>query len=190
MYFFSNFLDKTFLDNEIRVSRVTLVKKYYKYTNQDKSIRKKLREIVERNEEENYKHRLKEVWRKDIQAVDPQSEQMQGDPWQKTYIEQAAYIVCIFKQVYRVTATGGRLPVYYPEQSVGISIGVFFSACHNAGLAALASYPMGAEAEIRDVLERPPNEKLCLLVPVGIPSVGCTIMDHPRKNIEDISAVL
>ena len=53
--------------------------------------------------------------------------------------------------------------------------GLLIAALHNAGLVTLTSTPLGAETKIRDLLGRPANEKVFLLMPVGQPAPGATV---------------
>ena len=70
---------------------------------------------------------------------------------------------------------------YYVNESVGIASGFLLSALHNAGLATLTHTPspMGF---LRQVLNRPENERAYLLIPVGYPAPNCEVPDIARKT--------
>merc|ERR1712211_60267 len=84
-------------------------------------------------------------------------------------------IIAMFKQTHGVNAEGKRIDNYYVNESCGIAAGVLITALHNVGLGTLTSTPMGAETAIRDLLGRPDNEKLFLLLPVGYPADDATV---------------
>ncbi|KAH9637047.1 hypothetical protein HF086_013863 [Spodoptera exigua] len=51
---------------------------------------------------------------------------------------------------------------------------------------ALTSTPLNCNARLRDLLSRPLNERLELLLPVGRPHKETTVPDLQRKKLEDI----
>ena len=55
-------------------------------------------------------------------------------------------------------------------------------AIHNAGLVTLTSTPMGAEKQIRQLLNRPQWEKVFFVVPVGYAASNTTTV--PYQNLE------
>lgn len=149
---------------------------------QDQNTKDEIREIVEAEEQVNYARRMKESWKNDLKAI--------GTTWRKPYLSEAPYLVCVFKHTYRMGDEGERLAVYYPEQSVGISVGFFMAAIHQAGLTTLTSTPLGAETALRELLERPAAERLFLLLPIGYAADDCTVPNFSRKPLEEISVVV
>jgi len=137
-----------------------------------------IRDSVEREEEINYARRMRDSWKQDLAHL--------GTNSSKPYLEEAPYIVCVFKHTHRFDEDGEKAAVYYPEQSVGISVGIFMAAVQTAGLVTLTSTPMGAEAPIKELLGRPDYERLYLLMPVGYPSRDCQIPNITRKPLGDI----
>jgi hypothetical protein len=55
-----------------------------------------------------------------------------------------------------------------------------------AGLVTVTTTPLNCGPSIRVLLDRPSNEKLLLLLPVGYPKVGATVPDFKRKPVHDI----
>lgn len=55
-----------------------------------------------------------------------------------------------------------------------------------AGLVTLTSTPMNCGGALRVLLNRPSQEKLMLLLPVGYPSPDATVPDLTRKDLNDI----
>jgi len=83
---------------------------------------------------------------------------------------------------------------YYYNQGCGIATGMLLSALHNANLTALTSTPLGAESEILELLKRPANEKVFLLIPVGYPAKNATVpyrtQETIRKPLHEIMQVV
>ena len=70
-----------------------------------------------------------------------------------------------------------------------MQVAVFTSfKCHiqNAGLVTVTTTPMNAGPRLRMLLNRPVNEKVILLLPVGFPAEDATVPDLHRKPLEDI----
>ena len=63
--------------------------------------------------------------------------------------------------------------------------GLFISAVHNAGLSTLTSTPMNCGPALRTLLDRPKNEKLLFLLPVGHAAEEATVPHIERKGIDD-----
>lgn len=55
-----------------------------------------------------------------------------------------------------------------------------------AGLVTVTTTPLNCGPVLRPLLNRPDNEKLLLLLPVGYPAEGSTIPDLKRKGLDDI----
>ena len=63
--------------------------------------------------------------------------------------------------------------------------GLFISAVHNAGLSTLTSTPMNCGPALRTLLDRPKNEKLLFLLPVGHAAEEAKVPHIERKGIDD-----
>ncbi|KAL9968575.1 hypothetical protein ACROYT_G020684 [Oculina patagonica] len=144
----------------------------------DKEIKAKIRQIVEEEEKLNYAKRMGEKWLEDLEFV--------KTTWSKPYLNNAPYLVLIFKQVYGFRDDGSKKTHYYNEMSVSISVGLLLAAIQNAGLVTVTSTPMNAGPRLRDLLGRKINEKLVLLLPIGYPASDAMVPDIKRKPIEDI----
>ena len=55
-----------------------------------------------------------------------------------------------------------------------------------AGLVTVTTTPLNCGPAIRVLLNRPVNEKLLLLLPVGYPKTGATVPNFKRKPLEEI----
>lgn len=144
----------------------------------DPKLKENIRAIVEAEEEINYTKRMAGQWTADLKFVRTE--------WTKPYLTEAPYLVLLFKQVYGIMPKGRKKNHYYNEISCSISCGLFLAAVHHAGLATLTSTPMNCGPALRQLLNRPENEKLLLLLPVGYPSDDATVPGIGRKPLDEI----
>ncbi|XP_041279973.1 iodotyrosine deiodinase 1 [Onychostruthus taczanowskii] len=148
---------------------------------QDPYLKHKIREIVEEEEEINYKKRMGDRWVNDLKRL--------RTNWIKEYLDTAPYLILIFKQVYGRLPNGKKKTHYYNEISVSIACGILLAALQNAGLYTVTSTPLNCGPQLRVLLQRPANEKLLLLLPVGYPKKDATVPALTRKPLEDIMVV-
>ena len=144
----------------------------------NRETKRRIREIVEREEEINYARRMGSAW---VDALKPLQ-----TTWEKPYLETAPCVVLVFKQVYGLESSGARQNFYYQEISVSIACGFLIAAIHNAGLVTVTHTPLNAGGALRDLLDRPPNEKLLMMLPIGYPADDATVPDFERKELEEI----
>ncbi|XP_056631457.1 iodotyrosine deiodinase 1 [Diorhabda sublineata] len=141
-------------------------------------IKQQIREIVENEEETNYKKRMGKVWTTDLKPLKTN--------WLKQYLTDAPYLILVFKQLYSFKDDGKKKLHYYNEQSVSLASGILLAAIHYAGLVSLTSTPLNCGPALRALLQRPSSEKLTLLIPVGYPADDCLVPDLKRKPLEEI----
>jgi iodotyrosine deiodinase len=143
----------------------------------DPSLKRAIRDAAEEEERTNYGGRMSEEW---LRALAPL-----GTDWRKEFLEIAPALIVVFKQEYGLV-DGKKVRHYYVGESVGIACGFLLAALHHAGLAALTHTPspMGFLAKI---LQRPPNEKAYLLIPVGYPAGTCRVPAIERKTLEEVA---
>lgn len=160
----------------------------------DHEMKSKIRQLVEAEEKVNYERRMRKSWVEDLSSMtgeksDERLRSSDGAP-QKPYLTEAPAIIVMFKQTHTKDADGKRVDNYYVNESCGIAAGVLLTALHNVGLASLTSTPMGAEQAIREMLGRPENEKLFLLLPVGFPAKDATVPFRTplRKGVNELCA--
>ena len=146
---------------------------------QDPKIKKKIRTAAETEEKENYDHRFPEEWLEDLNQF--------GTDWHKEFLEEAPYLIVIFKQVYDLRGEK-QAKNYYVNESVGIAAGFLLTAIHNAGLVALTHTPspMGF---LEKILKRPKNERAFLLIPVGYPQNGAKVPDLKKKSFDEYAEI-
>ncbi len=143
----------------------------------DPAVKKRIREAAEAEEFENYNGRMPDEW---LRVLAP----LQTD-WRKEFLEIAPALIVVFKEDYGVAADGSRVTHYYVNESVGIACGFLLAALNAAGLATLTHTPspMGF---LREILDRPRNEKAYLLIPVGFPAEGCRVPDIRKKALGEV----
>lgn len=135
----------------------------------NKDLKKKIRTLAEKEEYENYEHRMNSKWLEDLKPFNTN--------YQKPHLEDAPYLIVIFKKPYEI-GSGEKNQNYYVNESVGIATGFLLCALHKSGLATLTHTPspMGF---LTKLLNRPNNERPYLLIPVGYP--------HPDLKVPNIS---
>ena len=108
-----------------------------------------------------------------------------GTDFVKEHLTDAPFLIAVFEQVYGSGAERRKRKHYYAKESVGIAVGLLLASLHAAGLAALTHTP-SPMTFLRRILERPPNERPFVLIPVGYPADGCTVPNLARKPLVDI----
>lgn len=128
----------------------------------DPATKRALREAAEADEREFYARRASPEW---LDALAPL-----GTDWRKPFLETAPAIIVVFE----VHKGSGTPRPYYVKESVGIAVGFLLAALHHAGLATLTRTPSPMRF-LNQILDRPPNERGFLLVPVGYPAVAARL---------------
>lgn len=144
----------------------------------DPETKASIREIIEKEEEINYKKRMGKRWTTDLEPL--------RTSWIKEYLTTAPYLIMIFKQTYSLAENGKKKIHYYHELSVAIACGILLTAIQSAGLVTLTSTPLNCGPALRKLLKRPASEKLMLLLPVGYPARDATVPDLRRKSLSEI----
>ncbi|XP_068925794.1 iodotyrosine deiodinase 1 [Petaurus breviceps papuanus] len=149
---------------------------------QDEEVKHKIRVIIEDEEEVNYKKRMGDKWVNDLKKL--------RTNWIKEYLDTAPFLILIFKKIYGITPSGRKKTHYYNEISVSIACGILLAALQNAGLVTVTTTPLNCGPRLRTLLDRPANEKLLMLLPVGYPKKDATVPDLKRKPLEEIMVVV
>ena len=144
----------------------------------DPKVKSQIREIVEQEEYLNYDRRMGDKWVNNLKFIHTTHE--------KPYLEEAPYIILVFKQMYHIGEDGVHYAHYYYEISTAIACGILLTAIHNAGLVTVTTTPLNAGVALRELLGRPDNEKVMLLLPVGYPAEDAKVPDVKRKPLEQI----
>ena len=143
----------------------------------DQEVKRKIRALAEEEERRSYESRMPDAW---LEALRPL-----GTDWRKPHIEDAPYVIVVFEHAYGRRPDGSKVKHYYVKESVGIAVGLLLASLTEAGLATLAHTPspMGF---LREILDRPANERPYVLIPVGYPAPGCLVPDLVRKPLAEI----
>ena len=143
----------------------------------DTKIKSKIRVAAEKEEYQSYNSRMSQEWLNDLKAF--------GTDWHKSFLEQAPWLIIVFKKVYDLD-NGKKRTNYYVNESVGIACGLLIAAIHQAGLVALTHTPSPMNF-LSEVLKRPENERPFLLIPVGYPDEEAYVPDLKRKPLEEVA---
>lgn len=141
-------------------------------------VKQEIREIIEREELLNYAQRMHKQWTTDLSPL--------KTDYVKEYLTDAPYLILIFKQTYGLREDGRRKQHYYNEISTSIATGILLCAIQAAGLSSLVTTPLNCGPALRNLLNRPANEKLLVLSPVGYAANDSEIPDLSRKDLSEI----
>ena len=143
----------------------------------DSNLKKEIRIAAEKEEYETYHNRMSDRWKKDLEPI--------GTDWHKPFLEEAPWLIIVFKKVYE-HLEGEKHNNYYVNESVGIACGFLISAIHKAGLVTLTHTPSPMNF-LKNILKRPENERPFLLLPVGHPKKEVYVPDLERKPLSEVS---
>ena len=142
----------------------------------DPALKRRIREAAEEEERRTYTQRMSDEWREALEPL--------GTDWRKPFLETVPALIVMLRRDWELASDGSRRKNYYVQESCGIALGFLITALHLAGLATLTHTPspMGFLARI---LERPPNEKAYMLLPVGYPAEDCTVPVIGRRPMDE-----
>ncbi|GAA0877741.1 nitroreductase family protein [Algoriphagus jejuensis] len=139
-------------------------------------IKRKIRVAAEEEEKISYASRMPTTWKKDLEPL--------GTDWEKPFLEDAPYLIVVFKQSFGVQ-DGEKVQHYYVSESVGIACGFLIAAIHQAGLVTVTHTPSPMNF-LSEILQRPAHEKPFLLLPVGFAKAETYVPAIARKSIDEI----
>lgn len=143
----------------------------------DPHLKREIRIAAEEEERISYTSRMPDTWLKDLKPL--------GTDWQKPFLEDAPYLIIVFKQSYGMEGTK-KIQHYYVNESVGIACGLLIAAIHQAGLVTVTHTPSPMNF-LSEILNRPPHEKPFLVLPIGYPKDETFVPDIQRKKLEEIA---
>jgi nitroreductase len=145
----------------------------------DPSLKRQIRGAAEEVEQEFYEGgRAAAEW---LEALAPLATDAR-----KPFLEDAPWLVVVFKQVHGVGEDGATVKNYYVNESVGIACGLFITALHEMGLATLTHTPAPMRF-LNQILDRPGNERPYILFPIGYPAPDCTVPDISKKPLAEVT---
>lgn len=149
----------------------------------DSETKRRIRIAAEAEEAEFYGGKAPDEW---LDALAPL-----GTDASKPFLETAPWLIAVFAQRRGGEKLGQDKKNYYVTESVGLATGMLITALHSAGLGTLTHTPapMGF---LRDICERPKDEKPFVLMVVGYPAKHAKVPKHAlvKKDISEISTIL
>jgi len=142
----------------------------------DPKIKKEIRDAAEKIETTFYK-KISEEWQSDLNHLMVDTN--------KSFLEEAPYLIVIFKHLYQYDQNNNITKVYYPDISVGIATGMLISILTDLELDIL-TYTPSPNAFLSDILKRPKNEKPYLILVVGKGSKNYKLPNITKKETKDI----
>ena len=140
--------------------------------------KKAIREAAEEEEREFYgvdgdRAKASNQW---LEALSPL-----GTDQDKPFLETAPWLIVVFAQRKGGIEEDGKTQNYYVNESVGIACGMLITTLHEAGLATLTHTPspMGF---LRDICERPAEEKPLMIIVAGKPAEGASVPTHALRK--------
>ncbi len=141
------------------------------------ALKHEIRVAAEEEERKFYDARANDEWLADLGLL--------GTTWEKPFLDDAPWLVVVFKLMKDDRAERITDQVYYANESVGIAVGLFIAAVHHAGLVTLTHTPSPMRF-LGEILGRPSYERPYLLLPVGHPIEGCLVPDIARKPLSEV----
>lgn len=144
----------------------------------DPATKHAIREAAEAEERAFYGGRAPDEWLEALSRL--------GTDANKPFLEIAPALIVIFAESYQQQDTQNKKKNYYVQESVGIATGFLIAALHHAGLATLTHTPspMGF---LRDLLERPDNERPYLILVTGYPAEDAQVPAISKKPLDAIT---
>lgn len=141
-------------------------------------LKHEIRLLAEIEERQNYKSRMGDTWKKDLEPF--------GTNSVKEFIDIAPWLIIVMRKPFDINEKGEKQKNYYVAESVGIATGLLIAAIHQAGLVTLTHTPSPMDFLCK-ILERPSNEKPFILLPVGYPANEAEIPNLQRKSFDEIA---
>lgn len=142
----------------------------------DPSIKKTIREHAETSELK-FHQTISPSWKSDLVPLKVTSS--------KPFLEQAPYLIVIYKHIFQFDEQGNHVNVYYPDISVGIATGMLIAVLTDLGLDILTYTPPDLQF-LSDILQRPKNEKPYLILVCGKGSKSYKLPQISKKTNEEV----
>ena len=147
----------------------------------DPAVKRRIRTAAEREETAFYQGLAGDEWLADLADL--------GTDAQKPFLEDAPWLIVVFAQPYGLNPDGTKKKHYYVPTSVGIAIGMLITALHHAGLGTL-TYTPARMGFLRDILDRPTNERPVLVLVTGYPAPDAAFPTITKKSLADIATFI
>ena len=149
----------------------------------NKTIKKKIREAAEIEENKFYSSLNKDEWLKALEPI--------GTGPNKEHLEKAPWLIIIFAERYGVKIDGSKYKNYYVTESVGIASGFLISAIHQAGLYCLVHAP-NPMSFLTKICKRPTSNRPLMILAIGHPAKKAKVPYAAtiKKPIEQVLTTL
>lgn len=139
-------------------------------------VKRKIRNAAEKIEQEFYS-KISSEWKDDLSDLKVNTS--------KPFLEEAPFLIVIFKHKYQLDNLGNKQAVYYPDISVGIATGILISALTDLGIDIL-TYTPAPNHFLKEILNRPVNETPFLILVCGKGSKDYKLPDITKKSNEEV----
>lgn len=143
---------------------------------QNPGIKKEIRKQAEKAESAFYK-KIPLHWQIDLEHLNVSVD--------KPFLEQAPYLIVIFKHIYQYDENNNLTKVYYPDISVGIATGMLIATLTDLGLDILP-YTPSPNLFLSNILNRPKNEKPYLILVCGKGSKTYKLPIITKKSNDEV----
>lgn len=144
---------------------------------ENKQLKERIRILAEEEEKKFYHGEGNEKWKDDLKHLHTNFE--------KPFLTEANYLIPIFAKNYEISESGETTPNYYVKESVGIMTGFLISCLHQMGLSMLTYTPSKMQF-LNDLLERPRNEKIYMVLVVGLGHPEAQVPIINKKPIDEV----
>lgn len=103
----------------------------------------------------------------------------------KPFLEEAPYLIVIFKHLYQLDKNGEKTKVYYPDISVGIATGMLISSLTDDDIDTLTYTPSDMRF-LKDILKRPSHEKPYMILVCGKGDRGYQLPEIKKKANDEV----
>ena len=142
----------------------------------DPEIKKQIRKASERVENMFYS-KISNKWLSDLKPLKVNTD--------KPFLEQAPYLIVIFKHTYQLNKSGNNTNVYYPDISIGIATGMLISVLTDLDIDIL-TYTPSSNQFLKDILDRPENEEPYLVIVCGKGSKSYKLPEITKKSNDEV----
>lgn len=138
--------------------------------------KKLIREEAEKIEKLNYEKLFSEQKKIDLEFT--------GLDHNKEFLTESPALIAVFKHKYRIE-NEKQIQNYYPNESIGLALGILLTSIHNAGLATIPYTPTPMTF-LKKILNRPSYESPVMILPVAFPKQDAKIPIISKKEFSEI----
>lgn len=140
--------------------------------------------------------KIKKQIRKESEAIERDFYKLLSNEWandlvplhvniSKPFLEEAPYLIVIFKHAYQLDQDGNKSNVYFPDKSIGIATGMLISVLTDLDIQIL-TYTPSPNHFLTEILKRPKNEKPYMILVCGKGSKDYTLPKITKKANSEI----